>query len=121
METLWFYVRDGTRHRAYAHHDRLSTSMMGGPSSIPGSRTCRLEAATQLNYGDEKYTQEPNHGTAFTCAVDTFYAHMPNKVRFASSKADSFVSHAADGPLEKVDNGRAARQSNRIERIRTRC
>jgi len=62
METLWLYGRDGTRRRAYVHQDRISTSSMDGTSSIPGSRTCRLEDGTPLNYMDENTFKNPVTG-----------------------------------------------------------
>jgi hypothetical protein len=62
MESLWLYGKDGTRHRALVHQDRISTSSMDGPSSIPGLKTCNLEDGTPLNYVDENTFKNPITG-----------------------------------------------------------
>lgn len=62
METLLLFSEDGTRHRAYVHQDRISTSTLDGPSSIPGMKTCRLEDGTPLNYVDGNTFKNPITG-----------------------------------------------------------
>lgn len=53
---------DGAPHRAYVEQERIPTSTMGGPSSIPGMKSCRLEDGTPLNYVDENTFKNPITG-----------------------------------------------------------
>ena len=62
METLWLYGEDGTRHPAFVNQERIDTSSMGGPSSIPGLKTVMLDDGTPLNYVDDSTFKNPVTG-----------------------------------------------------------
>jgi len=62
METLWLYSKDGTKHRAFVHQERIDTSSMDGAGSIPGVQTTKLDDGTPLNYVDENTFANPVTG-----------------------------------------------------------
>ena len=54
VESFWLYGKDGARYRAYIHQERIDTTTLdGGPSSVPGLKTARLEHGPALNFVDE--------------------------------------------------------------------
>lgn len=53
IESFWLYGKDGTRYRAHIYQDRINTSTLAGPSSVPGRKRVLLEDGSQLNYVDE--------------------------------------------------------------------
>ena len=53
VESLWLYAKDGSKHRAYIHQERINTSSLDGPGFILGAKTARLAHGPALNFVDE--------------------------------------------------------------------
>jgi hypothetical protein len=54
VESFWLYGKDGSKHRAYIHQERVSTSSLNGPAgSMLGQKTARLANGPNLDFVDE--------------------------------------------------------------------
>ena len=53
VESFWLYGKDGAKHRAYIHQERITASSMDGPGSILGPKTARLATGPALNFVDD--------------------------------------------------------------------
>ena len=53
VESFWLYGKDGAKHRAYIHQERVNASSLDGPDSILGPKTARLATGPALNFVDD--------------------------------------------------------------------
>ena len=53
LESFWLYGKDGAKHRAYIHQERVNASSLDGPDLILGPKTARLATGPALNFVDD--------------------------------------------------------------------